>query len=474
MRALRCLASLGTTVALCLSTQGAGAQTPSTQDFETVVENYVAEGLRSNLALQGETLEVEKAAQALAEARARFFPQLSFEARYTRADGGRVIDVPLGTALNPVYSTLNELLVAQGQPARFPQISDTTIPFLRPEEQDTRLVLRQPIYAPAIPAAVRAQRALLDASSFNRMAIARALRRDITIAYVDWLKARSSVEIVSASEALLRENLRVNESLFRNGKITEDLVLRARAELLDVEQQKREAENLATQARSYFNFLLNRPLQTEIEVTSPPNEAEASEAALEQLWSIALNRRPEIAQLEQLRRASEEQVRIARKQKWPTLSLGIDAGTQGEDYRFGDGYNFGTASLIFTWRIFDGGGDTARVHQARVAERQLVLQQEEIAQQIRLEVQQSYDRLMTARDSLATAAARVEAARAGFRIASRKRDEGVISQVEFIDARSALTSAELNHNVTRYNVLARRAELEYATSTGDLPLDPGV
>ena len=187
-----------------------------------------------------------------------------------------------------------------------------------------------------------------------------------------------------------------------------------------------------------------------------------------------MNRRPEIAQLEQLRRASEEQVRIARKQKWPTLSLGIDAGTQGEDYRFGDGYNFGTASLIFTWRIFDGGGDTARVHQARVAERQLVLQQEEIAQQIRLEVQQSYDRLMTARDSLATAAARVEAARAGFRIASRKRDEGVISQVEFIDARSALTRAELNHNVTRYNVLARRAELEYATSTGDLPLDPGV
>jgi outer membrane protein len=178
--------------------------------------------------------------------------------------------------------------------------------------------------------------------------------------------------------------------------------------------------------------------------------------------------------VEQLRRAGEEQVRIARKQKWPTLSLGLDGGTQGEDYRFGDGYNFGTASLIFTWRIFDGGGDTARVNQARVSEKQLVLRQEEIAQQIRLEVQQSYDRLITARDSLATAAARVDAARAAFRIASRKRDEGVISQVEFIDARSTLTGAELNHNVTRFNVLARRAELEYATSAGDIPLDPGV
>jgi hypothetical protein len=46
------------------------------------------------------------------------------------------------------------------------------VPFLRSEEQDTRVVVRQPLYAPAIPAAVRAQRALLDASSFNRMAVA--------------------------------------------------------------------------------------------------------------------------------------------------------------------------------------------------------------------------------------------------------------------------------------------------------------
>jgi outer membrane protein len=471
---LRSLAVRASALGLCFAAWAASAQPVIEGEFDTVVANYVAEGLRSNLALQSQHLEVEKSAQALAEARARFFPQLSLEARYTRADGGRQIDVPLGTALNPVYSTLNELLIAQGQPARFPQISDTSIPFLRPEEQDTRVVVRQPLYAPAIPAAVRAQRALLDASTFNRMAVARALRRDITVAYVDWLKARSSVEIVAASEALLRENLRVNESLFSNGKITEDLVLRAKAEMLDVEQQKRDALNLASQAQSYFNFLLNRELRSNIEPSSPPANLTAADAALEQLWSSALDRRPEVAQVEQLRRASEEQVRIARKQKWPTLSLGLDGGTQGEDYRFGEGYNFGTASLIFTWRIFDGGGDTARVHQARATEKQLVLRQEEIAQQIRLEVQQSYDRLMTARDSLATAAARVDAARAAFRIASRKRDEGVISQVEFIDARSALTGAELNHNVTRFNVLARRAELEYATSAGDIPLDPGV
>jgi hypothetical protein len=46
----------------------------------------------------------------------------------------------------------------------------------------------------------------------------------------------------------------------------------------------------------------------------------------------------------------------------------------------------------------------------------------------------------------------------------------VISQVEFIDARSSLTGAELNLNVTRFEVLARQAELDYATASGTLPL----
>lgn len=472
----RCIAPIGRIAALLLVSSAGLAQQDSSDaaPFDVVVERYIAEGLQRNLALQSETLEVEKATEALAEARARFFPEVSLEARYSRAEGGREFELPLGTALNPVYATLNEMLVAQGQDPRFPQVQDETVNFLREREQDTRVVVRQPLWAPAIPAAVRAQRALLDASSYRRMAIARALRRDITLAYVDWLKAGNSVEIVRASEALLIENLRVNQSLFDNGKITEDQVLRARAELLAVEQQKREIENSTTQARSYFNFLLNRDLRASIEPTSAPASLTEQETALELLWSNALNRRPEVSQVEQLRRASEEQTRIARHRRWPTLSLGIDAGTQGEEYRTGEGYNFGVASLVFTWRLFDGGSDAARIAQARATQRQLVLREEEIAQQIRLEVQQAYDQLQTARASLATAQARAEAARAAFRIASRKRDEGVISQVEFIDARSTLTSAELNHIITQFDVLARRAELEYATSAGDLPLETGV
>lgn len=455
-----------------LSATTACAQGPD--EFDVVVERYVVEGLRNNLALQGETLEVEKAASALVQARARFYPEVTMQARYSRSEGGREINFPLGSALNPINSTLNDLLAAQGQPTQFPMVSDVNIPLLRPTEQETRLMLRQPLFAPAIAAAVRAQSAMLDAGTYRRMAIARTLRRDIVTSYVDWLNARSAMEIVAASAALLQENLRVNESLYANGKITEDQVLRAKAELLDVEQQQRDAANRAVQAQGYFNFLLNRELRADIDAASLPDALAQRNAALETLWDQALERRPEIDQVERLHRATVHQAVLAEKQRWPTLSLGFDAGTQGEDYRFGQGYNFSTVSLVFTWRVFDAGADAARVRQARAAERQLVLREQEIAQQIRLEVQQAFDRLQTARDSLVTAQARVEAARAAFRIAGRKRDEGVINQVEFIDARSTLTRAELNYSLTRCNVLARRTELEYATAAGNLPFDPGT
>ena len=436
-----------------------------------VIDEYVREGLKSNLALRAQTLEVERGTAALDAARARWFPEVGFAARYSRSEGGRTIDLPLGDALNPAYQTLNDLLVLHGQQPQFPLVQNETIAFLREREQDTRVTLRMPLIAPAIPAAVRAQRELLGATEYERTALARRLKRDITVGYLDWLAATRTRGIVDASVALLNENLRVNESLHRNGKITQDQVLRARAELLEVTQQLREAENGARQAQSYLNFLLNRPLDSPLEEAEVTADVAATTRALADLRETALLNRPELEQLRHLSRASEAQVKLARADRWPTLSLGADGGIQGEEYQFGRGSNYATVSLLLNWTFFDGGARRAAVREASATARKTRTQLDELTQQVQLEVQQSLDRLNTSADSLATAEARAEAARAAFRIASRKRDEGVISQVEFIDARSSLTRAELNLNVTRFEVLARQAELDYATAAGTLPLD---
>ena len=290
----------------------ATATAAASRPLGEVLDEYVRESLRSNLSLQSESLEVERNLATLDAAQARFFPELAFAARYTRADGGRKIDVPLGSLLNPIYSSLNDLLAAQGRTGSFPTIGDQTIDFQREREQDTRLTLRQPIYAPAIPAAIRAQRAALEASEFGRVAFARRLKRDVTVAYLDWLKASKTVEIVQSSVRLLEENLRVNESLFRNGKITQDQVLRARAEMLAAVQQLREARNGQSQARSYLNFLRNRPLEDELVPANVEREISRAVQDLATLRTAALANRPELDQLDRATRAAESRVQLAR------------------------------------------------------------------------------------------------------------------------------------------------------------------
>ncbi len=439
----------------------------ATRALREIIEDYVRAGEGSNLALTNQSLEVDKSAAALAAARARFFPELGLAARYTRADGGRQINLPLGQLLNPAYQTLDELLLASGGTARFPAIADQSIPLQLPREQDTRITLRQPLYAPAISAGVAAARASLDAAGFGREAYRRELRRDITVAYLEWLKARNGAAILAASEAVLAENLRVSQSLFDNGKSTHDTVLRARAEWLDLQQQQREARNGAGRARSYLNFLLNRPLDTPLD---EPRDADSatSEAALDPAAAgPAAAARPELLALEQAQAAAAAQLRAARAARRPSLALGVDAGTEGVDYGTGHNYDFVSGSVVLSWTLFDAGARSAAVSQARLAHNQLLNQHDQLAARIALEQQQAGDDLHSAVDALATADARAEAARAAFAIASKRRDAAMASQLEFLDARAAMTNAELNRNLTHYTLLEREAQ--YAWARGDVP-----
>lgn len=450
--------AVGTVLLLVSPATPAAAAT--LRDLESVAQEYVAAALDSNLALQGQRLEVQRAEAALDAARARFLPELALQSRYTRADGGRSIEFPVGTLLNPAYQTLNDLLVAQGQLPRFTALPDVSIPFQREREQDTRITLRQPLYAPAIPAAARAQRELLRSATAAERAVSARLRRDVYLAYLNWLKAQRARDLLNATRKVLDENLRVNESLLRNGRITQDQVLRAQTEQLAVAQQLREAHSNIDQARSYVNFLLNRPLDTALE--------DARDTAVDVPLPIAdgLQRaaelRPELQQLDALAAAADAQRSIARAALRPSVALGIDAGTQGESWHLGPGYNFATASLVMSWKFFDGGANRAEAQRAGLAARQARLQQQSLAQQIGLEQQQAQDRLAASTDSIGVAQARATAARDALRIAARKRDAGSINQVEFLDARSALTAAELSLIVTRFELLQRRVELQYA------------
>ena len=75
--------------------------------------------------------------------------------------------------------------------------------------------------------------------------------------------------MLKETRLVLLENVRVNQKLVENDKVTRDILLRSQAELGKFDQQLQEAEKERIVASAYFNFLLNRPLDDSVIIKLP-------------------------------------------------------------------------------------------------------------------------------------------------------------------------------------------------------------
>jgi len=450
------------------------AHANETAAIEALADALVVESLERNAELKGVQATVAQRVAALDVARAHFLPAIDVLMRYSRADGGRQIDLPVGDLLNPVYSTLNKLLAAQGQPAQFPQIKNESIALLRPEEQEAFVRLTQPLFDLRLTAGVRGRKAELRAETEGLQAFRGRLARDVRQAWYRWLRARQSLGILDATVELAAANLRINESLSRNGKITHDLVLRAEADLLEIEESRLAVRNGVTLAQAYVNLLRNRPQETalpnasvsdrDVDLARQRLAQRFGSAALARgtLQELAARQRYELARLDAALAAAKAGEDLARANFSPQVALAVDAGAQGGDLEFDSDSPFVLASVVLRFNVFSGGADLAALNQARAVSAELHAAREQIAQSIDLEVLDALQIFEVAYVSLRTAEKRVAAAEGAFTIAEKKRDLGQINQTEFIDSRRALTDAQLNRNLTRFAALSQLAALEYA------------
>jgi len=437
------------------------------------LDELVEQAWRSNLALAGQSVEVERAAARLVEARSRFLPRLDLAARYSVADGGRTIDVPIGDLLNGAYATLNQYLAGQGLPPRFGPVANQSIPLLRETEQETKLRLTQPLYAPAIARGARAARAGLAAREAQRTAYRRQLRADVHEAFFRHTQAAAGVAIYTSALALVEESLRVNRALAAQGKVTDDVVLRAQAESATVRQQLVDAVKGRDLARSYLNFLLNRPLDTPVpELSESAASAYGSSLERIELPVLATTRREELAALDSARSAARANADAVAARRRPTLALSVETGLQGESYRTAPAARYAMGSVVLEWNLFDGAERRNALVQARADERRAALQQDEARLQLDLQLQEARDEFLVARGALATAALRRDAAREAYRLIARREAEGLANQVTVLDARTALTSAELNFVSTRARLAIAAARLDRAATLSPLPSAP--
>ena len=423
----------------------------------TILDSYVQQGLKSNLQLQQEQLNFERSAQNLHLARALFFPQVSANASYMLADGGRKIEFPVGDLLNPVYSTLNNLTGT----TNFPQIANVTQQFLPNNFHDTKLRVIQPLFNPDIYFNYKAQKELISVQDAQKRAYENELKYSITSAYYQYLQSEESLIIYEKTKVLLTELLKINQKLVSNDKATKDIVLNAAYELDKVEFQLAQTKKNNQVAKSYFNFLLNRDLSLPIDKDSTIRSSLSEQPELTWLTETALNQRQEIKQLQGALQTNEHVIGLAKGNAYlPKINAVGDLGYQGFKYKFDNPQQYWLVQFSLSWDLFKGGEKRIKMQQAKLDYQVVENKMTQLKKQIELQVIQGYYDLEATEQSYLAAQSGIRNAEKSFQIVRAKYVEGQALLIEYLDAQNRLTTARLAETIGAYEVLRSEAALQ--------------
>lgn len=430
---------------------------------QSVLEQYLKQGLQSNLQLQQETLNYQRSVEGLALARSYFMPNLLVNANYTLAGGGRNLQFPVGDLLNPVYATLNQITGSD----RFPQISNVNEQLAPNNFHETTLRVIQPIFNPDIYFGYKAQRDLVTVQQAQKLAYENELKYNILAAYYQYWQTEEALQVIENGQRILREALRVNQTLVNTEKATRDAVYNTEYEISKLQQQHAEMLKNRDVGQAYFNFLLNRPLTEPIlkdtlamAVVMPAGQDLAA------LQAQALQQRQEVKQLQHALHANEQLLALNRNSAaLPKVVAVGDAGYQGFGYTFNNTQDYWLVQFRLTWDIFKGGEKRARTQQARIDYQVMENKLAQTRQQIEWQVIQAYRTLQAAEQSYQTSHAGKTSAEKSFQIIQSKYREGQAILLEFLDAQNKVTTAQISVTMAQYELLRAQAAVQKTLST---------
>ncbi|WP_406845363.1 TolC family protein [Flavobacterium soyae] len=421
---------------------------------QSKLDNYIQIGLTTNEVIKQHNFDINKSVYALKEARSLFYPTVSLNANYTKAEGGRTIDIPMGDLLNPVYNTLNQITNSNA----FPTLQNQSV-LINPDNfYDAKIHTTMPLLNFEI---IYNKRIKMQQSSLQKIELEiykRELVKEIKIAYYKYLQSIEGVKIYQDALKLVKENQRVNQSLFKNDKINRTAVLRSDNEVIRIEANLETAKQVNNNAKSYFNFLLNRKLDTEIEVDSE-NELLPNVIANENTQN-----REELSQLSLFKELNGNVGKLTQSYWFPKLSGFADLGFQDFDFEVNKQSRYYFAGLGLEWNIFSGNKNKYKLRQVEEDTKKISSQIDNVKQQLLLQFQVSQNNLKSALEQFNADKNQKASAKKYNEDITKLYKEGQAIYIELLDAQNQWVNAQLNTNISLYNSWIAFAELERANA----------
>ncbi len=455
---------------------GRDADTDS-DPIELTLDRAIHIALTQNPVILKAIEEIRRTRGLVVEVRAQALPQVGLSASYNQTDPrlieGGINDSGAATEIVVEESTVqgdSGSIGAPGNASASPTNSFSAFP-VQNKSWQVAIEARQLIYSGGqVRAALNIARFTQDSSYYSLRDIIEQTINDVKKQYFTVLVNRALISVQEESVELLERELRDQQQRFDAGTVPRFNVLRAEVELANVQPALIRAKNetLVAQLR------LARTLGIEYSRTSagvPPVVATGElktiprQIDLAEAIDLAKERRAFLKAQRQQILIELEQIKVALAGYRPRLNL--SGGYQLANSQLSDdlgetvnGWFFGVTG---SWDIFDGLETSGKVAQAKARLESAKITYEDSVLQVELEVEEAYAKVQEARELLVGRAKNIEQARESLRLASERFQAGAATQLDLLDARVALTRAQVTELQARFDYNVALAEFDRVT-----------
>lgn len=333
------------------------------------------------------------------------------------------------------------------------------------EDDSAKLVLRQPLFrGGAATAGLRAAKLSKYWADEDVRATIQTVIHQVFTDYYGALLADNLCQVnrdaVRSAEAHLKD-VQIKRV---NGVASKYDELRAHVDVANFRAELIRQENNLILAKNSLLRTLGTATEADIHLSDALTHVVTS-MSLEEAIATAYQQRPELRMAELNIRLQNEELRALRGSYLPEVDLALSAGT--ERWRNGDDRWRGNqrAALELNWTLLDGLGREGEIRAARARFKQREIELQRIEEDVFLDIQQARLSLKNAEQYVESQRLNLEHAAEGLRLAMTGYREGVNTEVEVVDARSALTEARGNYYRALYDHNMARLALTKATGT---------
>ncbi|MGI9547520.1 MAG: TolC family protein [Flavobacteriaceae bacterium] len=289
--------------------------------------------------------------------------------------------------------------------------------------------------------------------------------------YFEVARLSENENLLANALEVSKDRIRRAEYAFDYGQNTKLDVLNARVDATNDSINFLNARQQLINAKRDLNVVLNRELQTGFNVDTVVRFIPRLQ--LDDYLESAKDNNVALLQTEKNAKINAYDIKISRAGYLPTLGLSgtygwnlnqsapsaFFPGTNNENWNFGLG-----ASL--TWNIFDGGGTTVRVKNAKIAFENQELLNEQIELEVGRDISNAQTIYQNRLDVYEIQEQNVITNQNNFERSREEYQLGRITSIEFRQAQVNLLNAQTSKNLAKYN--AKLAELQLLQLTGQL------